>query len=78
MLGYNYQLTSPTLAIVIQADETRIPITVPNGAIITVIAGPLDGHRLVEVRWEKKTVLMFTSDIRKCGTPVRNTGTEGV
>jgi hypothetical protein len=36
---------------------------VPSGAVIKVVAVPIDGNRLVDVIWDGKTVMMFTTDI---------------
>jgi len=38
---------------------------IPHGAIVKLIDGSLDGNRLVDVEWEGKTVMMFTTDIRE-------------
>ena len=62
--GQRYRLNTPTLAIFNQ-DGQHHPVTVPLGAVVKVIDGPLDGNRLVDVRWEGKTVMMFTTDIRE-------------
>jgi len=62
--GQRYRLNSPTLAI-IQHDGQNSPTTIPNGAVVKVVNGPLDGNRLVDVMWEGKTVMMFTTDIRE-------------
>ena len=66
MLGQRYRLKTPTLAIMAH-DGQRIPITIPQGSTIEVIDGPLDGSRLLDVKWEGKTVMMFTMDIRERG-----------
>jgi len=62
--GQRYRLNTPTLAIINQ-DGQNHPITVPSGAVVKVIDGPLDGNRLVDVKWDGKTVMMFTTDIRE-------------
>lgn len=77
MPGGRYLLKSPTLAIASQDDMDR-PVTkysvrllgsstelIPFGAVVRVINGPLDGNRLVDVDWEGKTVMMFTTDLRE-------------
>ncbi len=64
MRGQRYRLNIPTLAI-IQHDGLNCPTTIPNGAVVKVISGPLDGNRLVDVMWDGKTVMMFTTDIRE-------------
>ena len=70
MKGETYRINSPTLAILSRPDGKRLPKTVPVGAIVTVVAGPLDGTRLVEVEWDDDILLMFTVDLREAGTLV--------
>ena len=60
-----YRLKTPTIAI-LTADERKIPVTVPQGAMVEVDV-ELDEDRLVYVRWEGKTVMMFTMDLRVRG-----------
>ncbi len=62
--GQRYRLNTPTLAIVNKDGQNR-PISIPVGAVVKVINGPLDGNRLVDVKWDGKTVMMFTTDIRE-------------
>ena len=64
MRGNRYRLNTPTLAIV-KIDGQQSPVTVPSGAVVKVVDGPLNGNRLVDVNWEGKTVMMFTTDIRE-------------
>ena len=64
MRGQRYRLQTATLAI-INLDGQNHPTTVPSGAIVKVVDGPLDGNRLVDVIWDGKTVMMFTTDIRE-------------
>jgi hypothetical protein len=75
--GERYVLKTPTLAIASQEAQNR-PVTkysirllgsstelIPLGAVVRVIDGRLDGNRLVDVDWEGKTVMMFTTDLRE-------------
>ena len=77
MPGERYVLKTPTLAIASQEAQNR-PVTkysirllgsstelIPLGAVVRVIDGRLDGNRLVDVDWEGKTVMMFTTDLRE-------------
>jgi hypothetical protein len=73
MRGQRFRLQTPTLAILSQ-DGHRIPVTIPQGCIVEVIAGPLDGNRLVDVMWESKTVMMFTIDLRERGARIHGGG----
>jgi hypothetical protein len=52
--GQRYSLNTPTLAI-IQHDGENCPTTVPNGAVVKVVNGPLDGNRLVDILWDGTT-----------------------
>jgi hypothetical protein len=62
-----YILHEAILAIHSEKDLPRIPVMIPIGAKVTLTNGPLDGLRMVDVRWENKTVMMFTSDLRERG-----------
>jgi hypothetical protein len=73
MRGQRFRIQTPTLAILSQ-DGHRIPITIPQGATIEVIDGPLDGNRLVDVNWEGKTLMMFTIDLRERGARIDGDG----
>ena len=64
MRGRRYRLNTPTLEIV-KTDSQHSPVTVPNGAVVKVVDAPLDGNRLVDVYWNGRTVMMFTTDIRE-------------
>jgi hypothetical protein len=66
LTGQSYRLKESTLAI-IAIDGRNHPTTVPTGAIIKLVDGPLDGNRLVDVAWDGKTVMMFATDIRERG-----------
>jgi len=48
----------------------RATVTVPKDAIVTVVGGPLDETRLVDVEWGGETVMMFTTDLRDRGTVI--------
>jgi len=76
MPGQRYLLKTPTLAIASQ-DRQRRPLKysirllgsttelIPPGAVLKVIDGPLYGNRLIDVEWDGRTVMMFTTDIRE-------------
>ena len=65
-MSEQYRLKTPTLAIMAH-DGQKIPMTIPQGGIVVVVNGPLDGTRLVDVEWGGKTVMMFTTDVRERG-----------
>jgi hypothetical protein len=66
MIGQQYRIKTPTLAI-LEQDGQKLPLTIPLHARIRLLDGPLDGNRLVDVEWEGKRVMMFTTDIRERG-----------
>ena len=37
---------------------------IPEGAIIEIIGGPFNGARLMDVRYDGETVMMFTNDMK--------------
>jgi len=47
--------------------ENRTSIFIPANAIVTVIGGPLNGNRMVEVKWEI-TLMIFVEDLKARGT----------
>jgi hypothetical protein len=69
MVGQRFRMKTPTLAIMTQ-DGAKIPVMIPKGAEVEVLDGPLNGNRLVDVRWEDKTVMVFTNDVRDRGERV--------
>lgn len=82
MLGQMYRMKTPTLALLAK-DGQDTPVsssgglsltTIPVGAGVEVIGGPFNGNRLVDVRWEGKTVMMFTNDIRDRGEQILAVG----
>jgi hypothetical protein len=79
MRSQSFRLHTPILAILVLDDPSivssditlpKIPIMVPEGAIVEVESVFLDGTRLVGVRWEHKTVMMLVIDIRERGEPI--------
>jgi len=64
MIGQRFRMNSPTLAI---TTLDHIPLMIPKGGEVEVLDGPLNGNRLVDVRWDGKTVMVFTNDIRDRG-----------
>jgi hypothetical protein len=68
MAGERYTLNTPTLAIMTLPNGRRVPVTIPKGADVKVLAGPLDGTRLVNVGWEGEAVMMFSVDLLERGT----------
>ena len=73
MRGQRFRIQTPTLAILSQ-DGHGIPVTIPQGATVEVTDGPLDGSRIVYVKWKDKTVMMFTIDLRERGARIDGGG----
>jgi len=42
-----------------------LPYDVPTGAVVKLVERPLNGNHLVDVEWEGKAVMMFTTNIRE-------------
>ena len=68
MRGNTYRLQTSTLAIFTYDDGHKIPIMIPEGAMVEVL-GEMNGNRLIDVIWEGKPVLMFTIDLRNRAVP---------
>ncbi|HVY93598.1 MAG TPA: hypothetical protein VHA14_12640 [Bryobacteraceae bacterium] len=63
-----YRIVEPTIAM--SEDGGRgVAYTMHAGALVELQDGPPDGNKLVEVKWEGKTVLMFTQDLRQRAEP---------
>ncbi len=67
--GQSYRIKIEILGIVtIPMDhQPRTAVTIPKGSIVSLIAGPLDGERLVDVTWDGKTFMLFAQDLRERG-----------
>jgi len=66
-IGQTYRIKTALLGIH-SVNGVRIPIMIPVGASVILELGPLDGTRMVDVKWEGKTVTIFTVDLRERGT----------
>jgi hypothetical protein len=64
MRGKCYKILTPTIAILTAAGK-RAVITIPQGAVITVLRVPVEDGHLVEAKWEDKAVQMFVTDLRE-------------
>jgi len=64
------------LAIMSLTNGKRIPVTIPKGAVVKVVNGPLEGTHLVDVEWDGNMVMIFTSDLRERGTLVAQASAE--
>jgi hypothetical protein len=59
-----YRMNAATLGIV-SIDGQHIPVIVPKYAVVQLSTSPVDQNRLLDVVWEGKTVMMFTTDLRQ-------------
>jgi hypothetical protein len=72
LTGKRFRLHAPIRAV----DETRVgrtAVTVPVGAIISIIDGPKPDNPLLRVVWEQKWLLVFEQDIRECCNEIPET-----
>jgi len=42
-------------------------MVIPKDEMITVVDGPFNGARLVDIEWDGKPYMMFTEHLRHCG-----------
>ena len=76
MISQRFRIKTPTLAIC-EIEGRRETRYVPSGDIVTVVNGPLDGMRLVDVEWNGAAAMMFTIDLRERAELIMETaGTE--
>jgi hypothetical protein len=66
MSGRTYQLKSPAWGIFTLGGQ-KSPVVIPTGGTVQVIAADTNGNRLVDVMWEGKTIMMFTTDLQDRG-----------
>jgi hypothetical protein len=66
MQGEPYRLSRQTLGINSEG-ENSTSIFIPANAIVTV-SGPLNGNRMVEVKWVGLTLMIFVEDLKARGT----------
>ena len=60
--GAFLRLTRTAMAIA-QRDSRNTAIMIPKGAVIELLNGPFDGIRLMDVRYDGETIMMFTNDM---------------
>ena len=64
MVTQRFRLKIPIIAIVLE-NGLHATLLAKTGDVVTVLCGPLDGTRLVEVQWEDRIALMFTIELRE-------------
>jgi len=61
--GQLLRLTRAAMAIA-QRNSRHAAIMIPKGALIEVIGGPFNGTRLMDVKYDGETIMMFTDDMK--------------
>ena len=61
--GQRFRLTRSAMAIALR-EGRHVGITIPEGVTIEVIGGPFNGTRLMDVRYDGETIMMFTDDMK--------------
>jgi hypothetical protein len=64
MISQHFRIKTP-LIVLLEIDGLYTTRFTATGDVVTVTNGPLDGTRMVEVRWQDKTGLMFTMELRE-------------
>jgi hypothetical protein len=76
MVSQRFRIKTPTLAIV-EVDGQKTTMYAQTGEIVTVVNGPLDGLRLVDVEWNGRAAMMFTIDLRERAALILETSATG-
>jgi hypothetical protein len=63
-IAQRFRIKSPIIALV-EVNGLHTSMFAAVGDIVTITCGPLDGVRMVEVKWRDKAALMFTMEIRE-------------
>ena len=68
--GKKFRLKRATISIEATVDD-RLVVMVPTGAVVTVLSGPRpDDMRMVDILWDKRTLVMFAVDIMERGEEI--------
>jgi hypothetical protein len=65
--GKRYRIKIATMVLAPDAQGRKLAITIPEGGIVQLVDGPVEGSRSLKVRWEGQTCEMFTQDLRDRG-----------
>ena len=66
MVGKSYRLLEPTSSVTWQTAKQEL-LTVPDGAIVTVLEDADDGSDMLTVRWNQTKIRMFAVDLQSRG-----------
>jgi len=70
LTGKKFHLKQDTISIETLGDSRSV-VMVPSGEVVTVLHGPSpDDKRMVDVRWDDRTLVMFAEDIQRRGEEV--------
>ena len=64
MVSQRFRIKNPVIVLV-EVGGRHAALEASVGEIVTVTNGPLDGLRMVEVKWRDQTALMFTAELRE-------------
>jgi hypothetical protein len=62
--GESYRLKAETLG-------PQTAVRIPKDAIVTIVAGPREGDRTVDVTWNGETIMLFIQDVLDRGELVQ-------
>jgi hypothetical protein len=69
--GKRYRIKTATIALAPDAKGRKFVITIPEGGVVEVVDGPIEGSQSLNVQWEGRTCEMFAQDLCKRGEEVR-------
>ena len=70
MRSWRYQLSQACPAVSTNGkphENVVRTMVIPKDEMITVVDGPFNGARLVDIEWDGKPYMMFTEHLRHCG-----------
>ena len=70
MVGWRYHLIKPCPAVSTfgkLGENVVRTLVISKDEVITVVAGPFNGARLVDIEWDAKPYMVFTEHLRQCG-----------
>ena len=50
---------------IVLAEHPRTTVMVPKAAVVTVLGKPVDGERMVDIRWNDRDIMVFAQDLRE-------------
>ena len=70
MAEREFKLHTATIAIV-SVNDKRTIVTIPGQAVVTILAGDMDGSGLLKIRYREQDLEMFAADLRSRGERVK-------